>query len=98
MGFLKRGRVELIVDQKIADKIRPDSMKKFGKIVEQCLADEGVDRPSMEDVLRDRNYALQLQDGLQFENAGCTGSDDNSMNSIVKLIPSQSSRVLESNM
>nr|CAB3463716.1 unnamed protein product [Digitaria exilis] len=78
----KRGELHQIVDQRISGTIRPDSLRKFGETVEKCLADYGVERPSMGDVLWNLEYVLQLQD------ADSTVSDVNSMNRIVEL-PSQ---------
>ncbi|KAF8725702.1 hypothetical protein HU200_020249 [Digitaria exilis] len=80
--ILKRGELHQIVDQRISGTIRPDSLRKFGETVEKCLADYGVERPSMGDVLWNLEYVLQLQD------ADSTVSDVNSMNRIVEL-PSQ---------
>ncbi|KAJ0046812.1 hypothetical protein Pint_06174 [Pistacia integerrima] len=57
----KRGHLEDIVDPKIMDQIKPESLKKFGEIVEKCLAESGLDRPSMGDVLWNLEYAFQLQ-------------------------------------
>ncbi|GJM94410.1 hypothetical protein PR202_ga11051 [Eleusine coracana subsp. coracana] len=88
---LKMGRLELIVDKRISDEIRLDSLRKFGEIVSKCLADKGVERPSMEEVLRDLNYVLQLQDGFS------TVSDSNNMNRIAELSSQgQSASILES--
>ncbi|GJN36263.1 hypothetical protein PR202_gb25106 [Eleusine coracana subsp. coracana] len=64
MKILKRGQLELIVDKRISDEIRLNSLRKFGEIVNKCLADKGVERPLMEEVLRDLNYVLQLQDAF----------------------------------
>jgi hypothetical protein len=82
MKWQKRGELHQIVDQRISGTIRPDSLRKFGETVEKCLADYGVERPSMGDVLWNLEYVLQLQD------ADSTVSDVNSMNRIVEL-PSQ---------
>uniref|UniRef100_J3LMK9 Protein kinase domain-containing protein n=1 Tax=Oryza brachyantha TaxID=4533 RepID=J3LMK9_ORYBR len=58
---LRDGELDQIVDQSIAATIRPDSLKKFADTAEKCLAEYGVERPTMGDVLWCLEYALQLQ-------------------------------------
>ncbi|KAM3401161.1 hypothetical protein ACQJBY_005752 [Aegilops geniculata] len=75
----KRGELGQIVDQRIAGTIRPESLRKYGETVEKCLADYGVDRPTMGDVLWNLEFVLQLQE------AGPDMSNVDSMNQISEL-------------
>ncbi|KAL7107058.1 hypothetical protein ACP275_06G030200 [Erythranthe tilingii] len=61
MEWQKKGLIEKIVDPFIVDEIKPSSLKKFGETAEKCLAEYGVDRPTMGDVLWNLEYAYQLQ-------------------------------------
>uniref|UniRef100_A0A1U8ATV5 Probable receptor-like protein kinase At5g24010 isoform X1 n=1 Tax=Nelumbo nucifera TaxID=4432 RepID=A0A1U8ATV5_NELNU len=61
MNCLKKGSFEQIIDPFLVGKISPDSLRKFGDIVQKCLSEYGFDRPTMGDVLWDLEYALKLQ-------------------------------------
>ncbi|XP_052195302.1 probable receptor-like protein kinase At2g23200 isoform X1 [Diospyros lotus] len=61
LSWHKKGELEKIIDPLLVGKINPNSLRMFGGIVEKCLREYGVDRPSMHDVLWDLEYALQLQ-------------------------------------
>lgn len=76
---LKNGELDSIVDQRIAGTIRPESLKKFADTAEKCLAEYGVERPAMGDVLWCLEYALQLQ--LQEASPDSSATDD------TKLVP-----------
>nr|XP_043609627.1 receptor-like protein kinase HERK 1 [Erigeron canadensis] len=82
MIWQKKGQLEQIIDVNLKGKIRPDSLRKFGETAEKCLADFGVDRPSMGDVLWNLEYVLQLQEAV-IQN----DPDENSTNVIGELSP-----------
>ncbi|KAL9993567.1 putative protein kinase RLK-Pelle-CrRLK1L-1 family [Helianthus debilis subsp. tardiflorus] len=58
----RKGVIESIVDPKIVKSISSESLIKYVEAAEKCLAEYGVDRPSMGDVLWNLEFALQLQD------------------------------------
>ncbi|XVE56889.1 hypothetical protein DITRI_Ditri04bG0046600 [Diplodiscus trichospermus] len=62
MQWHRKGMIEKIVDPKIAGSISEGSLNKFAEAAEKCLAEYGVDRPSMGDVLWSLEYSLQLQE------------------------------------
>lgn len=57
----KRGVLREVIDPRIVKIISPQSFNVFVQTAERCLADCGVERPSMEDVLWHLEYALRLQ-------------------------------------
>ncbi|CAI0377590.1 unnamed protein product [Linum tenue] len=70
MQWKRKGLLEKIIDPH-------QSMTKFAEAAEKCLAEHGVDRPSMGDVLWNLEYALQLQEQfLQGKNGDDNGDKE----------------------
>jgi len=62
----------LIVDPMLKGKIALECFRKFCKIGVSCLSEDGMQRPSsMNDVILELDFALQLQENVeQCKNAG----------------------------
>ncbi|KAG2710923.1 hypothetical protein I3843_04G048300 [Carya illinoinensis] len=60
----KNGKLDQIVDPALESQVAPDCLKKFGEIAANCLLDNGVERPSMNDVVWSLEFALQLQESI----------------------------------
>ncbi|KAJ8759897.1 hypothetical protein K2173_009998 [Erythroxylum novogranatense] len=63
--WVRKCQREKIVDPMLQCQVNLESLNKFIEIAWKCLAEHGIDRPSMGDVLRNLEYALQLQGNEQ---------------------------------
>ncbi|OMO72078.1 hypothetical protein COLO4_27834 [Corchorus olitorius] len=59
---LEESKVDILVDPYLKGKIAPASLTKFIEITQKCLLDQGVNQPSMIEVLCSLELAQQLQD------------------------------------
>ncbi|XP_021811020.1 receptor-like protein kinase ANXUR1 [Prunus avium] len=58
----RKGTLEDIIDPHLKGKVNMESIKKFADTAEKCLSDAGTDRPTLNDILWNLEFALQLQD------------------------------------
>lgn len=62
MRCARNNTLDDIIDPQLKGKISPECLHKFTDTATKCLADHGIDRPSMGDVLWNLESCLQLQD------------------------------------
>ncbi|XP_066306588.1 probable receptor-like protein kinase At5g24010 [Miscanthus floridulus] len=78
VGWQRRGQLDRIADPRILGEVNENSLRKFAETAERCLADYGLERPSMGDVLWNLEYCLQLQETHvrrdAFEDSGAVGA------------------------
>ncbi|XP_047313085.1 receptor-like protein kinase ANXUR1 [Impatiens glandulifera] len=80
LNNVRKGTFEDLVDPHLKGKISPECMKKFVDTAQKCLADHGVDRPSMGDVLWNLEFALQMHENPEGStkkaSSGATGNTE----------------------
>ncbi|XP_062162672.1 receptor-like protein kinase FERONIA [Alnus glutinosa] len=58
----RNGKMDQIVDPTLKGEIAPECLNKYCEIAVNCLLDNGIERPSMNDVVWGLEFALQLQE------------------------------------
>ncbi|KAF7029118.1 hypothetical protein CFC21_040943 [Triticum aestivum] len=86
----RKGTLRDVVDPTIKDQIAPECLVKFAETAEKCLADQGLERPSMGDVLWNLEFAMQLQDAFDGASGRRQAQDDGSGSGRPVLEPSNS--------
>ncbi|MCD7460583.1 hypothetical protein HAX54_043851 [Datura stramonium] len=66
----KKGNLEQIIDPSLEGQIAPECLNKFAEAAYNCLKDQGVQRPSMGDVVWNLEFILKLQDAADNRGTG----------------------------
>ncbi|XP_022759136.1 receptor-like protein kinase FERONIA [Durio zibethinus] len=61
------GTLYKVIDPCLIGKIAPECFKVFVEIAENCIAEVGVNRPSMNDVMEKLGFAIELQEAADLE-------------------------------
>ncbi|KAM7506854.1 hypothetical protein LguiA_017307 [Lonicera macranthoides] len=61
----KTGVLDEIIDLHVRDEIAPECLKKFADVAYSCIEEQGINRPSMSDVVWSLELALQLQEAAE---------------------------------
>ena len=73
---IERGTINEIIDPYLKGEIAPVCFKVFMHIAESCTCDQGIQRPTMGDVVEKLKLAMELQENADTEKESiCTGGE-----------------------
>ena len=58
---IEKGTINQIIDPYLKGKIAPECFKVYVQVAESCVRDQGIQRPTMNDVMERLEFALELQ-------------------------------------
>ncbi|XP_002512044.3 receptor-like protein kinase FERONIA [Ricinus communis] len=82
LNCYEKGDLDQLIDKNLEGKIAPESLTKFMEIAQKCLANRGLDRPSINEVIWSLELALKLQmyDNNEDRNMGLRLMGNSDMN------------------
>uniref|UniRef100_A0A0D9VNW4 Protein kinase domain-containing protein n=1 Tax=Leersia perrieri TaxID=77586 RepID=A0A0D9VNW4_9ORYZ len=99
VNLQQKGELGKITDPRIAGQVNDNSLRKFAETAEKCLADYGMERPSMGDVLWNLEYCLQLQETHvnrdAFEDSGAVATQFPADVVVPRWVPSSNSFLMD---
>ncbi|XP_050249378.1 receptor-like protein kinase FERONIA [Quercus robur] len=62
---IDRGTISQIIDPYLTNKIAPECLKVYMELAESCVRDQGIQRPTMNDVMENLEFAFELQENAE---------------------------------
>lgn len=72
----RRGSLDRIVDPNLKGEIAPECLRKFCEVADSCLKENGIERPAMNDVVWNLEFALQLQEAAEKTGGASPGNPE----------------------
>ncbi|XP_057769857.1 receptor-like protein kinase FERONIA [Salvia miltiorrhiza] len=83
----RKGKLDQIIDPNLKDQIAPECLSNFAEIAVACLRDNGIDRPSMNDIVWKLEFALQLQVSAESRDGAAAYGDGNGNGAVNPSLP-----------
>uniref|UniRef100_A0A2N9INN4 Protein kinase domain-containing protein n=1 Tax=Fagus sylvatica TaxID=28930 RepID=A0A2N9INN4_FAGSY len=74
---IERGTISQIIDPYLSNKMVPECLNVYVELAESCIRDQGIHRPTMNDVMEKLEFALELQENV--DKAKDTNSEEESL-------------------